>query len=132
MLVFTVLCLTVFSLISYAIATNEKALAEAEAQLVTRYYEADAFAERVLAEILDAEFVPESALDVEIISWWDWDIAAEIASFSCPVYDTMEILVEVAIYTDTYEILSWRMWDSSEWEADLSINVWLGPDGAWS
>ena len=40
-LVFAVLCLTVFSLITLVVAGNDKVLVDAGAKLVTAYYEAD-------------------------------------------------------------------------------------------
>ena len=128
MLIFTVLCLTVFSLISYTVATNEKTLIDAEARLLIKYYEADALAEHILAGILEAETVPGSLFGVEIDARWDPELAAEAITFSCPISDTISLIVMAALYEDSFDILIWRMWNVGEWAADESLNVWRGPE----
>ena len=125
MLIFAVLCLTIFSLISLSVAQNDKALVDAETRLVVSYYEADELAERILAEILQSDSIPGEAFGVSIDTDWDWDIEAEVASFHCPISDAKQLSVKVAIYEDSYDILSWKMWDTSEWEIDLDIELWL-------
>jgi len=128
-LVFAVLCLSVFSLITLVVSGNSKALVDTEAQLVLGYYEADLLAEQVLAEILESYFIPDNILGVDIDVVWDWEADAEIVQYVCQLPGREKWLhVRLAIYMDSYEILSWRMWDTSEWEVDESMNIWLGPD----
>jgi hypothetical protein len=133
-LVFAVLCLTVFSMITYVVAGNHVALAQAEARMVKAFYEADALAERILAEILEADYTPETVLGVDIESEWVWDLDAEYVRFLSPISDNKSLYVRLAIRFDSYEILSWRMWDEDEWTFDEGWDVWLGPeddDGEW-
>ena len=127
-LVFAVLCLAVFSLISYVVASNDKALVDAEAALVVGFFEADALAEKIVAEILDSDVVPESIHGVSIYQEWDFYTDALIFSFSSPISDVIAIFVRISVFADTFEILSWRMYNSSHWEYDASLNVWLGPE----
>ena len=126
-LVFAVLCLTVFSLITYVVAANDKALVDAEARLVTGFHEADALAERIVAEILDSDETPGTILGIEVEAAWDWESEAEIVYFSSPVSDRRSIFVRLAIHGDSYDIISWRMYDTNEWSFDDSISVWSGP-----
>jgi len=127
-LVFAVLCLTIFALISYTAAANDMALTEVEVRLVKGYYEADTLAEFILAELLAADTIsaPGYIRGVKIATRWDWDLTAEIAEFSCVISDEKELHVKVAFYGDSYDILSWRMRNTGVWETDDSLPVWPG------
>lgn len=119
-LVFTVLCLTIFMLISLSTARTSKALADKEAETVIAYYEADFLAECILAEMMETAEMPDIIRGVNI----SYDVG--VASFSCPISDNKELYVEVADFGDSYEILEWRMRDIDEWEADSGLPVWSG------
>lgn len=125
-LVFSVLCLTVFSLITFIVAGNDKALVDAQVQLVTGYYKADTLAEYIMAEIIRAGTLPASVRDIEIVSDPDYETGGEIAQFACPITEHKELYVRLAVSGDSYDILSWRMRDTDEWVIDDSISVWLG------
>jgi len=125
-LVFAVLCLTVFSLITFMVAGNDKTLVVAEAQLVTGYYEADALAEQVLAEIIGAGTIPETVLGVDIQTAWDSSAGAEVTFFNCPISDNKELYVSLAISGGKYDIISWRMRDTDEWAFDDIFDLWPG------
>jgi hypothetical protein len=135
-LVFAVLCLSVFSLITLVVAENSKALADSEYYLVTGYYETDAAAKRVLTEVLATGIPPETALGVDIDSEWDGLRDAYVVRYICPFpaserYQNVErfLHVEVALGIDSYEILRWQMRDESEWVADQGMNVWIPDEG---
>ena len=127
-LVFAVLCLTVFSLITLVVARNNKALAETEASLVAGYYEADALAERIIAEIIETGAIPESVLGVEIDTYWDMMLGTEVASYFCQLSDKKELYVKLAVNGDYVNVLNWQMLDVGEWEFDDSLGVWIGDD----
>ena len=127
-LVFAVLCMTVFSLITFVVAGNDRALVDAEASLVKGYYEADTLAEHIVAEIVRTGNIPDSASGVEIGSGYDMGSGAETAYFRIPISDQKELFVQLAISGDSVDVFSWRMCDTDEWSADDSINVWGGPD----
>jgi len=125
-LVFAVLCLTVFSLITFVVAGNEKALVDTKVELVTGYYEADALAERIMLEILAADTVPSSLHGVDIYTRFDEAIGAETIYFFCPISDIKALYVNLALREDSFDILSWRMYDTDDWVFDDSLNVWSG------
>ena len=125
-LVFAVLCLTIFALISYTAALNDRALTEVEIRLVKGYYEADTLAEFILAEILAADNIPDYTRGVTIETRWDWDLMAETVEFSCVISDEKELYVKVAFYGDSYDILSWRIQNTREWAIDTGLPVWQG------
>ena len=125
-LVFAVLCLTVFSLITFVVASNDKALVDAETFLVTGYYEADTLAEHILAELLAADTLPSQVQGIEIRSQWNDELDMETTHFLCPISDIKALYVNLAFHEDSFDILSWRMYDTDDWIFDTSINVWSG------
>jgi len=127
-LIFAVLCLTVFSMITLVVARNDKTLADTEAKLVTGYYEADTFAERILVGIIEAGYIPDTVQGIIINSGWDEITEREVVSYLCPVSDKKELLVKLVIDGDFVEIIDWRMLDIGEWQPDDSLDVWLGDD----
>jgi len=125
-LVFAVICLTVFSLITLIVASNDKALVEAEVRRITGYYNADTQAEYILSELLAADTLPSSVRGVDIMTQWSEELGMETTYFFCPISNITALYVELALRGDSFDILSWRMWNTDEWEFDDSINVWSG------
>jgi len=125
-LVFAVLCLTIFSLITFVVASNDKALVDVKVELVTGYYEADALAERILIDIFTNGVYPQTSQGVNVYTKWNDDLGIDTAYFFCYISEVKALYVNIAIYDDSYDILSWRMYDIDDWEADTSINVWSG------
>ena len=127
-LIFAVLCLTVFTLIAFVVSGNEKALVDTEVNLVKSYYEADALAERILTEILESVTKPESVEGITIDYWTDLSSGADMATWSCPFEDDKELFVSLAFNNDSYNILNWKMRNTGRWEIDDSLDLWLGDD----
>ena len=125
-LVFAVICLTVFSLITFIVASNDKALVDAEVRRITAYYKADTEAEYILSELLAADTLPSSIRGVDIMTQFSEELGIETTYFFCPVSDIAALYVDLALRGDSFDILSWRMWNTDEWEFDDSINVWSG------
>jgi len=125
-LVFVVLCLAIFTVISLVPAMTEQTLIERELQLVEAFYIADTFAEKILAEILTADEILSNIMGVAIDVDWDFDYMAQRVSFMSPVSENRDIYVSLIVGDGFYEILSWRMHDSSEWESDDLLNVFQG------
>jgi len=125
-LVFAVLCLTVFSLITYVVAGNDRSLVEAKIGLVSGYYEADALAEQILLELLAADETPQSIQGVTIYTKWDEERGVETTHFFCKISEIKSLYVHLILRDDSFDIITWRMYDTDEWEFDNSINVWPG------
>jgi len=125
-LVFAVLCLTIFSLITYVVAGNEKTLVDRKVQLVVNYYDADALAEHILLDLLSADMIPSSIRGVDINTRWDESLGIETVYFFCHISDIKTLYVNLALRDDSFDILSWRMYDTDDWVFDNSINVWSG------
>ncbi|MCL2663529.1 MAG: hypothetical protein FWE83_09420 [Oscillospiraceae bacterium] len=125
-LVFAVLCLTVFSLITYVVAGNDRSLVDAKIGLVSGYYEADAMAEQILLELLAADETPQTIQGVNIYTKWDEERGVETTYFFCEISAIKSLYVHLILRDDSFDIITWRMYDTDEWEFDNSINVWTG------
>ncbi|MDR1705227.1 MAG: hypothetical protein LBS19_11170 [Clostridiales bacterium] len=108
-LVFTVLCLTVFAVISLTQATSDRALAQAAERMAKGYYEADTLAERVVSRLIKTGLRDGSVLNVEVTS--RSEEGRTVVSFAVPVTDEKELLVEAAITESDCEVLVWKMRD---------------------
>jgi len=107
-LIFSVLCLAVFSLIAYTAAENEMALVKAEAALVVGYYEADAYLELLIAELIAGERENEIYELTQAVSYGK------------------ELYVKIGFFENAYDIQAWGLRDTNEWNPDLRIPVWSG------
>ncbi|MCL2627781.1 MAG: hypothetical protein FWD44_03675 [Oscillospiraceae bacterium] len=125
-LVFTVLSLTVFSLIMLYVSGNDKALVDAKAEAVKNYYSADAEAEAILAEIMSSENLPESINGSAIYSEFDSINMTEKISFVAPISETTALYVNIVRKDDNFDILSWKMVMIDTPGYDGSLNLWPG------
>ena len=128
-LVFAVLCLTIFSLISLTTANANQALTERQVQTVTGYYQADTLAERVLSQLLALDEIPASILGVDITV--DGDGQTDYVAYTCPASDGKALFVQVALYQNRYDIVYWQLFDTEEWTPDESLKVWDGVVRNW-
>ena len=125
-LVFAVLCLTIFSLITFVVAGNERSLVDARVNLVTGYYEADALAELIVSDILEADTIPGTVRGVNIHIGWNVEHDVDTIYFFCAISDIKALYVNLAVRDDSFDVLSWRMHDTDDWVIDDTINVWTG------
>ena len=116
-LIFVILSLTVFAVLSLTRVLADDRLSDRSADWVAAYYEADCKAEEMLKSINEAAEKDKAN--------------AGIVSFTVPINDTMSLEVE-AVLTDTprdgryYAVSKWQEVYSSEYEIDESMPVWDG------
>ena len=113
-IIFAVLCLTVFALLSLSTVQANSRLCDQAIRSVTDYYEADCRAEKLLAELRNGE-MPDDV--------WEQD---GTYCYSCPISEMQEL--EVEIDADDYTVLRWQAVPSSEWQAEDFLEVWDGED----
>jgi len=94
--------------------------------LVTGYYEADALAEQILIDLLTADETPDNVRGVDINTRFDEDLGVDTIYFFCDISEVKALFVNLVIRNDSFDILSWRMYDTDDWVFDDSINVWPG------
>jgi hypothetical protein len=125
-LIFAVLCLTIFALISYSSSERDKALLDTNVRMVKAYYQADTLAEYILADIM-SQGLQDTVRGVEINIGFDFDIFADTVSFDVPVMENKILHVTAAFGFDGAEILNWSMRDTRKWsENEDDLPVWDG------
>ena len=123
LVIFAVLALTVFALLSLSTVRADTRLADASAKAVEDYYAADCQAQEILARLRNGER-PEGVEEEEPIS--------NIFRYTVPISDTQELQVEVWKYSDVeseqgeYRILRWQAAPIGEWSPDEGLDLWVG------
>ena len=113
LVIFSVLCLIVFALLSLSTANAGKKLSVLSADQVQAYYSADTKAQETLAALRSGE-TPEG-------------VSVEGSSFSyvCPISDVLSLFVEGEWEADgSCTVIRWQSVRTASWEADQDIDVW--------
>lgn len=113
LVIFAVLCLTVFALLSLSTVQAEKQLSDTAADAVTAYYKADLEAERIFARLRSGEPVPGV------------QERAGIYSYACPISNNQTLLVQLQKAEDTWTVLRWQAAAQPE-EISQTLPVWDG------
>lgn len=111
LVIFSVLCFSVFSMLVLATVKADERLADASFHAVTAYYEADCEAERILGE-LRAGVVEDGVTQ-----------SNDIYVYQCPVNDTQSLCVAVEVSGGTYEVREWKLRETTEWEPEKYIEL---------
>ena len=114
LVIFAVLCITVFALLSMSTVRADARLSESSAKAVEGYYEADFAAEEILARLRAGE-QPEGVV-----------YENGVYIYACPISETQTLLVEVKVEGSEYTVLRWQAKSTANWEADDSLPVWTG------
>ena len=117
LVIFAVLCITIFALLSVSTVRADARIGESSARTTMGWYEADYAANEVLARLREGE-IPEGV-----------SFENGIYCYTCPITETQLLRVEVKIEGDDYSILRWQAQSSSEWQADDRLPVWDGGEG---
>lgn len=109
-----VLCLTVFALLSLTSAQTEQRLSRRAVQTVTDYYQADAWAEELLARLKNGEIPPEIT---EIDG---------IYTYSCPISQHQTLFVAVQPAGEDWRILQWQVQAHLPEGEEEPVELWDG------
>lgn len=96
LVIFAVLCLTVFALLSLSTVQAEKRLSDAAAQGVTAYYQADLEAEKIFARLRAGETVPGVREENGRVL------------YTCPISENQTLQVELRKTKDSWQIIRWQ------------------------
>lgn len=117
LVIFAVLCLTVFALLSFSTVQADRRLSDASVRAVEGYYQADCAAEQILAAIRAKE-IPDGVQAV-----------GNVYRYTCPVSDTQTLAVAVRVISaERWEILRWQTVSTVQWEEENFLTVWSGED----
>lgn len=114
LVIFVVLCLTVFAVLSLSSVRAEGRLSEASAESVQAYYKADCEAEEMLAQ-LRAGIVPEGVV-----------AEGNRYRYECAVSDNQKLVVEAEVTGECYRILRWQTEATETWQTEDEFHVWDG------
>jgi len=126
-MIFAVLCLTVFAMLTLSTANTERILSDRTSSFVKSYYEADSRATAVRAAILESfkrGVYPESLDGVDIK--YEQKGGDTFASYSCEINDVQELIVKLKLSSNIDTVLEWRAGYSQDWAFDDSVDVWDG------
>lgn len=121
LVVFAVLCLTVFALLSLTTVRADVRLADASAQAVSDYYAADCQAQEILARLRAGE-TPDG------VTWSSPMEDGETEySYTVSISNTQELQVEVLVWPDgRWSVQRWQAAAAGGWEIDEGLEVWDG------
>lgn len=120
LVVFAVLCLTVFALLSLSTVQADVRLADASAQAVADYYAADLEAQTILARLRSGQR-PEGVMFS--------GSGLLRAEYACRISETQELQVSVilgGISDREYVVERWEAVPTEDWESDDSLELWDG------
>ena len=119
LVIFAVLCLTVFALLGLGTVQADQRLADASAEAVYGYYAADCQAEAILARLRAGE-LPEGVTA----------LPGERYTYTCPSSAAQVREVEVRVTGTDYAVLLWQAVPAADWQPDDGLEVWDGESTA--
>ena len=125
-LIFSILCLTVSSLMTLSSANNDRALTEKLQESVLSYYCADGKAVDAAVSLREAILsgdIPKEAEGITITSEENG-----VFSYSCDIDGARAICVRLKEENGSLIILSWLETYSKAWTPDEALQVWTGED----
>jgi len=114
LVIFAVLCLTVFSLLSLSTVQADIRLADTAAQAVEEYYQANRQAHEILARLRLGE-IPDGVT-----------AQGDLYCYQCDISDTQSLFVTVQLEEANYSILRWQAASTADWQPDDTLPVWDG------
>lgn len=114
LVIFAVLCLTVFALLSISTVQADKRLSDASTNAVLAYYKADCEAERLFS-LLRSGALPDGVI-----------VCDDIYYYTCPISDTQSLEVELSRCGSDWTVLRWQAVSTAQWEVDDSMEIWDG------
>ncbi len=113
LVIFSILCLTVFALLALSTVKADIRIADASVQSVKDYYKADCEAEAILAKIRQGQ-IPEGVEQQDGNRYF----------YTCPVSDTQELNVLVEVEDESFTIHQWKVVVTKQWSPEEYIEVW--------
>lgn len=127
-MVFAVLCLTIFSVLSLVTAHHEWQLVQKSANAVTNYYQADLQAEKQYAEIVaglaQGKSLAELGEGITITAydqWWQVEYTVKIDE-----EQNLQVVLQINRQTGESLVQQWQVVAAKEWVFDDSMAVWDG------
>lgn len=114
LVIFAVLCLTVFSLLGLSTVQADKRLSDISAEAVKDYYAADCRGEEILACLREGQCPDFVERD------------GDIYRYSCPISDVQALFIEVRVQDAQWEVLRWEAVSIRDAGEEQNLSVWDG------
>jgi len=114
LVIFAVLCLTVFALLGLSTVQAGGRLSQKMAEAVSNYYEADCLAEEIYARLRSGEMPDEVTK------------TGNVYTYVCPVSDTEQLQVRIEKNGSHWTVTRWQAESTVEWESDDFLELWDG------
>ena len=118
LVIFAVLCLTIFALLGLSTVQADGRLSDTSAEAVSAYYAADCQAEEIFSRLRNGE-LPAGVT-----------VNGEICSYGCPISETQTLLVELRETDGSWVVLRWQAVYTADWEPDTKLDLWGGESAA--
>ena len=119
LVIFAVLCLTVFALLTLSTAAADSRLSQDAADAVEAYYQADSQAEALWARFRAGER-PEDVTETAE------DAGSTLYEDSVPVSQGQELRVSLRLEDGIWTVVQWQAVSTADWQADEDLTVWDG------
>lgn len=113
LVIFAVLCLTAFALLSLSTVLADQRMGDASLHAIVSYYEADARAEMIFAKLRSGE-MPEGVEQV-----------GNKYRYQCPISERQTLIVELQTDEEGWKVLVWDAEEQMRLEEDY-LPVWNG------
>ncbi len=136
LMVFSILCLTIFAVLSFVTTNYERKLSEKTAAVVFNFYQADNQAEEILAEIqamfsinpepdqLDTFFDEYQQEDFLVSSLKDSKNFS--FSYEVPIDEKQNLHISADAKNGIIIVNSWKISSTGSWAPDNRLEVWAG------
>lgn len=114
LVIFAVLCLTVFALLGLASVQAEGRLSDASAEAVLAYYDADCRAEELFARLRGGEVPAEVT------------VRDDTYYYTCPISASQTLEVKLRRDDRGWTVLRWQAVSLGGWQAEESWDLWDG------
>ena len=137
MLIFAVICLTIFAVLSFKAAISTDSFNERSGEFMRQYYAADTSAKKTLSMLNDCAFkakssgffeeeFTESAQNIEGVSVRPTQSGLSV-SYSVAINEGQELLVNIVFdQNGEYSIEQWKSSNIYEENSDSHLGVWDG------
>lgn len=115
-MIFCVLCMAVFAVLTLSTAVREKSLADLTAQRAAEYYEADYQATQIAQALIAGE-------DVDADVSYELTGEGAVASYVVPAGGELLLEVRLLVSGEDSQVLTWRTIYAGDWAPDTSMEL---------
>lgn len=135
-LIFIVLCLATFGLLSLGNAKGDELLSVRNAAAIKEYYRADGlgeeFVQMVSQALLEADKDDSAAVKEQVLSklgdYYQEDSECFLTDISMNAGQALRVELEADWQKRTIKVKSWKVYIREDYEIDQSVHVWSGTE----